>query len=417
MARMRATQEREEKEKKDAEKQRAAFEKRDGGGEAGVVKQGVGLGMMTKMKKRASTLAKVQTRKRTSDYEKGHDWMCACCGLSNHPSDKGCRVCGRDGSYSISRSRPAHGVDSAKSIRSVQGNYIFASLEGNKQNENGVNEMDDGRWTPLHNACAAANPGLCETLLNAGAVVEAKTSLGFRPLHLAASSQSVDCVDAILHHHASVVQCKTFSSLVSPLHLAARAGNPRVVEMLIEAGCKERIGGKRGELCGKPAVVNVADSGGRTPLHYAAAGGNIDAAVVILNSGGDLEAQDIDGWKAKQLAEFFGHLNVVEYLYRKENPALAMSGAVQLPSQPWHSEVYFEVKSDIAHQKRDLQEARRAAAEMADMVRLGKEGKSFLESGFHREMTRDLTEEEEKEKRGSMQVADRHMQVYGSSSS
>ena len=123
-----------------------------------------------------------------------------------------------------------------------------------------VNEMDDGRWTPLHNACVAANPGLVETLLNAGAVVEARTGLGFRPLHFAATSKNMDCVDACLHHGASVVFCKTFSSLLSPLHMAAQVGHPGILTQLIEAGTKERLNGK---ICSAADVVNIVDSGGR----------------------------------------------------------------------------------------------------------------------------------------------------------
>jgi hypothetical protein len=101
----------------------------------------------------------------------------------------------------------------------------------------------------------------------------------------------------------------------------------------------------------------------------------------------------------------------VEYLYRKENPGLAMSGIIKLPSQTWHSEIYFNVRDDIVKQKRHLLEAQQVNAEIAEMVRLYKSGRSFLESGFHVEQTRELTDKEKEEKQKSVEEARLKMQI------
>ena len=122
----------------------------------------------------------------------------------------------------------------AESMRSLQSNYIF------KDAVDQVNVMDDGRWTPLHNAAIAANPGLCESLLNNGAVIEAKTLAGFRPLHLACKAKSLKCVEALIHFGAKI-NCETYKSKVTPLHMAAQFGHPEICEMLIDKGAKVEI--------------------------------------------------------------------------------------------------------------------------------------------------------------------------------
>ena len=140
----------------------------------------------------------LQTIKRTSEYEKGHPWVCNLCNKENRALMMACKCCGRPKRYFVKRSRPAHGLRFADSMRSLQSNYIF------KDAHDEVNVMDDGKWTPLHNAAVAANPGLIESLLNNGAVIEAKTLAGFRPLHLACRSRSLKCVEALIHFGAKV---------------------------------------------------------------------------------------------------------------------------------------------------------------------------------------------------------------------
>jgi ankyrin repeat protein len=145
----------------------------------------------------------------------------------------------------------------------------------------------------------AANPGLTETLLNNGAVVEARTAQGFRPLHFACAARSLHSVEACLHAGASVMRCKTSQSLLTPVHLAAQVGNPEMLKQLLKRGTEELIMGRPYT---KAEIVNEKDSGGRTALHYAAASGHIDATVVLINEGGELDCKDTDGWTSKQVS-------------------------------------------------------------------------------------------------------------------
>ncbi|GMH48854.1 hypothetical protein TL16_g02625 [Triparma laevis f. inornata] len=337
---------------------------------------------LTKIKKHTTMLAKKQTIKRTSEYEKGHPWVCNLCNKENRALMMACNCCGRPKRYFVKRSRPAHGKRFAESMRSLQSNYIF------KDAHDDVNVMDDGKWTPLHNAAVAANPGLIESLLNNGAVIEAKTLAGFRPLHLACRSRSLQCVEALIHFGAKV-QCKTGKSKLTPLHIAAEHGHPGIVKMLIDNG----------------AQVEQLDSGKKTALHYAAENGHVDSAIVIMNHGGQLLRKDVDGWSAKQLAEFFNHRNFVEYIFRLENPGIAMGRIDEFPPEEWHNETYFQVKSDCEGRRKRLQDMLQVNAEVQEMLRLYKGGESFLKSSFHADKSRDLTEEEEELRRDAQEQA------------
>ena len=65
---------------------------------------------LTKIKKQANVLAKKQTIKRTSEYEKGHPWVCNMCNQRNRALMMACKTCGRPQRFFIKRCRPAHGL-------------------------------------------------------------------------------------------------------------------------------------------------------------------------------------------------------------------------------------------------------------------------------------------------------------------
>lgn len=67
-----------------------------------------------------------------------------------------------------------------------------------------------------------------------------------------------------------------FERGMTPLHAAARSGNPSVTRLLIEAG----------------ADLGARDERGATPLHWAAYAGRIRAATELLKAGADIEAHD-----------------------------------------------------------------------------------------------------------------------------
>lgn len=61
-------------------------------------------------------------------------------------------------------------------------------------------DHDDESWTPLHVACNHGSHELVSSLLHGGAMIEAKTYHGWRPLHLAAMNAHAYVIKLLLKH-------------------------------------------------------------------------------------------------------------------------------------------------------------------------------------------------------------------------
>lgn len=106
-----------------------------------------------------------------------------------------------------------------------------------------VNAAQGDGMTALHWAAELGHAGLAETLIAAGAYLDAVTRLG------------------------------DFTAL----HVAARAGQGTVVRVLADAGAD---------------VSARTSTGGVTPLHYAAASGSTDAVTALLDHGAEADARE-----------------------------------------------------------------------------------------------------------------------------
>ena len=86
---------------------------------------------------------------------------------------------------------------------------------------------------------------------------------------------------------------------LAPLHLAARAGNRDMVEVLVRAGAD---------------IAMAAETiDGYTPLHEAAAQGRVDVVGWLLAQGAPRNARSADGRTSIQIAKSLGRDNVVRY--------------------------------------------------------------------------------------------------------
>ena len=127
--------------------------------------------------------------------------------------------------------------------------------------------------TALHWAALNGDLEIAETLIYAGANLEAVTRIGYHtPLHVASKSGRATVVKALLT--AGSNPSATTTSGATPLHLAAGGGNAEAVAALLDHG----------------ADVNARElTWGQTPLMFAAASNRVGPVNVLMERGADLE--------------------------------------------------------------------------------------------------------------------------------
>ena len=67
------------------------------------------------------------------------------------------------------------------------------------------------------------------------------------------------------------------------------------------------------------AKPNKADSGGRTPLHWAARNGHTEVTKLLLDAAAHPNVRDREGETALYKAAYYGHTDVVKALLFAEN--------------------------------------------------------------------------------------------------
>ena len=134
--------------------------------------------------------------------------------------------------------------------------------------------------TPLHCLCErnGGDRAACfELLRDAGANLEASDSEGYRPLHFAARSKSVELVSLLVQARVNVDAATNDGS--TALHFAARKGAADCVKVLLAAIA--------------PYNVDATDRDGVTALHLAARRGGPDCVEVLLAAGASLNLREV----------------------------------------------------------------------------------------------------------------------------
>lgn len=85
---------------------------------------------------------------------------------------------------------------------------------------------------------------------------------------------------------------------VFPLHVAAKAGNVQIADILIQ----------------NKAKVTCLDSNGLTPVHYAARSGHKDVLSLFLQHNKQVDSQTQEFWTPLHYATYYGHTDVVKLL-------------------------------------------------------------------------------------------------------
>eukprot|EP00241_Pyramimonas_parkeae_P004394 CAMPEP_0114264734 /NCGR_PEP_ID=MMETSP0058-20121206/23397_1 /TAXON_ID=36894 /ORGANISM="Pyramimonas parkeae, CCMP726" /LENGTH=821 /DNA_ID=CAMNT_0001381493 /DNA_START=368 /DNA_END=2833 /DNA_ORIENTATION=+ len=195
--------------------------------------------------------------------------------------------------------------------------------------------------TPLHLAAAHGRVETMMLLLEVySAQVTALDNKGNMPLHLAAGSGHRDAVALLIKKGADVTMTNRAGEL--PVHLAAAHGDMRTVVVLLDT--MERVGGySAGEQVGSArgggpamaarsllgvsatsiarananvmaAVVAHRTSAGQTPLHFAVARGHVDVARMLVRRGAEVLARNNDGQTAYDVAKAAGHQTMKDLL-------------------------------------------------------------------------------------------------------
>jgi ankyrin repeat protein/CHAT domain-containing protein len=161
-----------------------------------------------------------------------------------------------------------------------------------------VNAKTSDGNTPLFFSVARKLVSVSTALLQAGADPNIENNAGETPLHAAASEGHAQLVSVLLAYGANV-NAKDKANLASPLHFAANSpDNLAVVRWLADHG----------------ADLNQQTVGGLTPLHLAAASGDVEVTRFLIARRAKLELTDEQGKTALSLAAAAGNASVVELL-------------------------------------------------------------------------------------------------------
>jgi ankyrin repeat protein len=129
-------------------------------------------------------------------------------------------------------------------------------------------------------------------------VLQAHSSDGWTPLHLAAFFGHPDLAKALLDRGADVNARSTNAMKNTPLHAAAAGGRTELVDLLLHRG----------------ADANARQEGGSTALHSAAQAGNREMVAVLLANGAEVNARADNQQSALDLALTKGRAEVVTLL-------------------------------------------------------------------------------------------------------
>ncbi len=183
-----------------------------------------------------------------------------------------------------------------------------------------VDARDERGFAALHHASGQEEDraAMIDVLLDAGADIAGKTSIGHTPLHLAVMRRCRVNALVLMQRGASV--CEPDYSGDRPLHVAAREGSCQAVLALLQGG----------------ALLDETDKIGSTALHSAANSGMCETVLVLLQHGANLNATDEGGNTPLHLACNLPTLKLdatVDLLLRWGASELTVNNASQTPLQ------------------------------------------------------------------------------------
>ncbi|KAI1120139.1 hypothetical protein F5Y10DRAFT_273364 [Nemania abortiva] len=183
------------------------------------------------------------------------------------------------------------GIDSKYSnlLRSSLGAYADVLNLGSDEPQYGT-----GQWTDLHYAAYFDDPGFIRKEIRKGANVNCRNRMQATPLHLASFRDAARVVVLLLSRRATDIDALDEFNR-TPLHYAARRGSIEAMSTLIRRG----------------ASIDPIDVIYQTPLHYAVQYGQADSARLLLDNPTNANALDAYGRTIVEITEIPGHLEMI----------------------------------------------------------------------------------------------------------
>ncbi|MEE9442099.1 MAG: ankyrin repeat domain-containing protein [candidate division Zixibacteria bacterium] len=191
-----------------------------------------------------------------------------------------------------------------------------------------------GNWTPLHLACLNSHPDMVQLLLEYGADIEATDGVKRTPLILSVEGGDMQVVRILVENGADI-NAQAIRSYTALLW-AARNGFEEMVNYLVDRGAAIepdvlQLAFQMAVLNGMDRLLelvleqgfNIEEIAQRDPdfICPAAAGGSARVVELLVGYGFVLEQADKDGWTPLHYAASEGHVDVIEYMLT-ENVAI-----------------------------------------------------------------------------------------------
>jgi len=190
-------------------------------------------------------------------------------------------------------------------------------------------QADNGQ-SPLHVASSRGNVVVARILVEHGANVNAQDHKWWMPLHDASSCGSVEMARFLVEHGADVTARDNEG--LTPRDVASRKGYVEVARFLDEHGAHtiseaddrrtpSPATTEEGDGCGTSVTAGI--NNGWTPLHIAAAQGNVEVVRILVEHGGDTMALTENGRTPLHVAAEVGNAETVLILVEHANRTTA----------------------------------------------------------------------------------------------
>lgn len=222
-----------------------------------------------------------------------------------------------------------HGADVNKGDRDNQTPLHLAAQEGHLntatllvEKRSDVNRGDMWSRTPLYFVALQGHLELGSFLLEKLADANKASGSGRTPLHVATQEDNCAMVSLFVEKGADVNQGDTDDQ--TPLHLAAEAGQSAMAKLLVQLGArldlKDEMRKSAADIAreeGHAQLERLLEELGRSPLHFAAADGNLNAATELLEQGAEVNAVSGSLRTPLHYAAAKGDLKMVTLLVQK----------------------------------------------------------------------------------------------------